>query len=236
MPAVRVPVVTVRLTVPFPVPDAGESDSHAVLLLAVQSNVPPPVLLTVRVWAAGLPLPCWAVKDRLVGLVLIAGLTDSVGAEGGEINCVNSGISSANLCMDRPPPLLLPEVDEFPAPAEASGVVPVGAAPAATDPVPFASGGATLRGRGVAAPTLLLSEDGSLDTEVVLSLGGDGGAVVKELIGKVSDGEGSTDAMGAFCGFRIRLCSLRVEVCASFLSEDFVRYGRAGAIFSMRRL
>lgn len=50
----RVAVVTVIVTVPFPVPDAGESANHAALSLADQVNVPPPVLLIDRVWAAGL--------------------------------------------------------------------------------------------------------------------------------------------------------------------------------------
>jgi hypothetical protein len=70
-----VPVATVRVTVPFPVPDAGESVNHAALSLAVQLSVPPPALLILKVCAVGLLPPCWAVKDRLVGLVLIVGGT-----------------------------------------------------------------------------------------------------------------------------------------------------------------
>jgi len=31
-----------------------------------------------RVWAAGLLLPCWAVKDRLAGLILMAGAAVTV--------------------------------------------------------------------------------------------------------------------------------------------------------------
>ena len=69
----------------------------------------------------------------------------------------------------------------------------------------------------------------------MLSLCSDGGGVGKELTGEELDGEGSTDATGAFCGFRISRCSLRVEGCAFFLSKDFVGYGRVGAMFSMRR-
>jgi hypothetical protein len=45
------------------------------LSLALQVNVPPPVLLIVTVWAAGLLPPCCAVKDRLVGLMPMAGGT-----------------------------------------------------------------------------------------------------------------------------------------------------------------
>jgi len=43
--------------------------------LALQFKVPPPVLLIFRVLAMGLPPPCWAVKDRLIGLAPIAGGT-----------------------------------------------------------------------------------------------------------------------------------------------------------------
>jgi hypothetical protein len=72
---VRVPVVTFKVTAPFPVPEAGETASQAALSLALQFRVPPPVLLMLRVLAAGLLPPCWAVKDRLVGLAPIAGGT-----------------------------------------------------------------------------------------------------------------------------------------------------------------
>jgi hypothetical protein len=73
---------------------------------------------------------------------------------------------------------------------------------AVLDPVAVADDGVTLvRARGTVAPTLLLSENGSLDREVVLSLCSDGGGVGKELTGEEPDGEGSTVAMGAFCGF-----------------------------------
>ena len=156
----------VRLTVaaPFPVPAAGETASQVVLELALQLKVPPPVLLILRVWAMGLPPPCWAVKDRLVGLVPIAGLTETSGAEVGEINCANPGMSAANLLIDRPPVLLLPEVDELPEPAAASGVVPIDAVPTAMDPVVIADDGVTFMvARGRVAPTLLLSDDSSLD-------------------------------------------------------------------------
>jgi hypothetical protein len=155
---VKVPVVTLTVTVPVPVPEAGLSDNQVVLSFALQLKVPPPALLMVKVCAVGLPPPCWAVKDRLIGLAPIAGLTETTGAEGGEINCANPGISAANLLADRPPARPLPEVDELPAPAAASGIVPVVVdAAALLDPVAVADDGTTLmvaRGR---------SDDGSLD-------------------------------------------------------------------------
>ena len=68
----------------------------------------------------------------------------------------------------------------------------------------------------------------------MLSLCSDGGGIGKELTDEEPDGEGSMDATGEFCGFRISRCSLRVETCAFFFSKDFVGY-RVGAMFSMRR-
>jgi hypothetical protein len=118
----------------------------------------------VTVCAVGLPPPCWAVKDRLVGLAAIAGLTETTGTEAGESNCVNPGISAANLLIDRPPAFSLPEVEDLLTPAVASEMVPVGAVPTAVDPVAVVDNGATLMvARGTAAPTLLLSDVGSLD-------------------------------------------------------------------------
>ena len=69
------PVVTLIVTMPFPVPEVGECDNQLALLLTDQVRVPPPVLLMLSVWAAGLPPPCWAAKDRLVGLIPKAGDT-----------------------------------------------------------------------------------------------------------------------------------------------------------------
>ena len=149
---------------PVPVPEAGLSDSQVVLSLALQLKVPPPVLLMVKVCAVGLPPPCWAVKDRLVGIVPIAGLTETTGAEGDEINCANPGISAANLLIDRPPLKTIPEVEELPAPAAASGMVPADAVPIAMEPMVVADDGATVMvAIGTVAPTVLLSEDGSVD-------------------------------------------------------------------------
>jgi hypothetical protein len=57
------------------VPEAGLTANHVVFSLAVQLSVPPPVLLMVRVWFAGLALPWVAVKESAVGLAPIAGGT-----------------------------------------------------------------------------------------------------------------------------------------------------------------
>ena len=158
------PVATLAVTAPLPVPEAGVRDNQAALSLADQLRVPPPALLTVRVCAVGLPPPCWAVKDRLVVLVPIAGLTETTGTEVGESNCVNPGISAANLLIDRPPALPLPEVEVLPEPAAASGMVPVVVVPVAMVPEVVADDGATLMvARGTVVPRLLLSDDGSVD-------------------------------------------------------------------------
>ena len=66
-------MVTLMDTVPFPVAEEGEAASQVVSGVALQLKVPPPVLLIFRVCATGLPPPCWAVKDRLDGLIPIAG-------------------------------------------------------------------------------------------------------------------------------------------------------------------
>ena len=59
----------------MPVPEAGETVNHAALSLADQLKVPPPVLLTLRVWVAGLAPPWVAAKAKLVGLAPMAGGT-----------------------------------------------------------------------------------------------------------------------------------------------------------------
>jgi hypothetical protein len=149
---------------PGPVPEAGLSDNHAALSLALQFNVPPPVLLIVTVWAAGLLPPCCAVKDRLVGLMPMAGGPGSTGAEGGEISCANPDISEDNLRIVRPPAVPFPEEDELPWPTAASGMIPVDVVLAAVDPVAIADDGVMLMvARGAAAPTLLFGDEGSLD-------------------------------------------------------------------------
>jgi hypothetical protein len=69
----KVPVAAVSVTAPLPVPEAGLSVNQAALSLAVQLKVPPPVLLMLTVWDAGLAPPWVAVKERLVGLAPMAG-------------------------------------------------------------------------------------------------------------------------------------------------------------------
>ena len=148
-------------------PEAGLTDNQVALALAFQLKVPPPVLLMVTVCVLGLLPPCWAVKDKLVGLAPIAGLTGTTGAAGVEgvvVSCANPGISAANLLIDRPPALPLPEVEVLPEPAAASGMVPVVVVPVAMVPEVVADDGATLMvARGTVVPRLLLSDDGSVD-------------------------------------------------------------------------
>jgi hypothetical protein len=61
------------VTVPLPEPDAGLNVSQEALSLADQLRVPPPVLLMLNTWAAGLLPFCVAVNDRLEGLAPMAG-------------------------------------------------------------------------------------------------------------------------------------------------------------------
>jgi hypothetical protein len=72
---VKVPVVTLNVTVPFPVPVLELKVNQAALSLALQFNVPPPVLLMLRVCVAGFAPPWVAAKARLVGLMPMAGGT-----------------------------------------------------------------------------------------------------------------------------------------------------------------
>ena len=215
-------MVAVKVTVPLPVPEAGLRVSHVALSVAVQLNVPPPVLLMLRTFVAGLAPPAVAAKERLVGLAPIAGLIEGIGAEGGEINCANPGISAANLFIDRPPPPPLPEVDDLPVLAAASGMVPVGAEPAEIDPVVVVADGAMCTVESGAAmeerrPVFLLSEEVSLE-EVVLSGSRATGGVAKELGPAVVGCNGTTDAALGLCGFRMSRWGFRVDIGVSFLS------------------
>jgi hypothetical protein len=72
---VRVPVVTVAVTVAAPVPEAELSDNQAALSFALQVKEPPPVFVIVKDCGDGLLPPCWAVNDRLAGLSPMAGGT-----------------------------------------------------------------------------------------------------------------------------------------------------------------
>jgi len=55
---VSVPVAAVKEIVPFPIPLLGVKESQVAPPLAVQFSVPPPVLLTLTVLAAGFDPPC----------------------------------------------------------------------------------------------------------------------------------------------------------------------------------
>jgi len=105
-----------------------------------------------------------------MGLAPIAGLIEGGGAEEGEgvevgaINCVNPGISSASLLIDRPWVFPFPGVEELPPPGLASGLAPVDTVPVPAEPEVVAEDGATLMGvRGTVGTTLLINDDGSLD-------------------------------------------------------------------------
>ena len=52
--AVSAPVITLTVTVPLPVLEAGLTVNQEALSLADQVRVPPPVLLMLSVWVAGL--------------------------------------------------------------------------------------------------------------------------------------------------------------------------------------
>ena len=83
-------------------------------------------------------------------------LSESAKAVGGEISCVSSGISADIPRKVRPPEPLLSGEAEFPTPAAANGMVPVGSVPVAVTPVEDADNGVTLMvASGAAAPTLL---------------------------------------------------------------------------------
>ena len=91
-------------------------------------------------------------------------------AEGGEINCANPGIPATNLLIDRPPALPFPEVEELPAPAAASGVVPVDAVPVVMDAVAVANDGTTLMvARGAMEGRLPVFVEEPIWEEVVVS-------------------------------------------------------------------
>ena len=67
----------VTAMLPGAVPLCGLTDSHGTDSLAVQSRLPPPVLVTAMFCAAGLAPPCVAVKDSVFGE------TDKAGWGGG---------------------------------------------------------------------------------------------------------------------------------------------------------
>ncbi len=90
--------------------------------------------------------------------------SERAGAEGGETSCVNPDISADNLRIVRPPALPFPEEDELPAPAAASGMVPVGAVLVAVNPVAAAGDGVDAYGcKRYGCSDTSMRHDGSLD-------------------------------------------------------------------------
>jgi hypothetical protein len=87
VPTANVPITTLTDTVPLPLPVAGEMFNQLALLLAVQLRVPP-LLITLRFCAEGLPFPCCAVKDKLAGLAPIVGFC------GGGVGLVADGVTN----------------------------------------------------------------------------------------------------------------------------------------------
>ena len=157
-------MATLAVTAPLPVPEAGLRDNHGGTVAGAPAQGSATGVADGQGLGSGIAASVLGRKGQTGRAHPMAGLTETTGTEGGEINCANPDISAANLFIDRPPAPPLSEVDELPAPAAASGMVPVVAVPAVLDPVAVADDGATLMvARGTVAPTLLLSDDGSLD-------------------------------------------------------------------------
>ena len=83
VPAAKLPLVTVNVTAPFPVPEDGLTANQAAFSVVDHVNVPPPWLLMVKVWVAGLALPCVAAKVRFVGLIPMIGSATGGGEAAG---------------------------------------------------------------------------------------------------------------------------------------------------------
>ena len=112
--------------VPLPVPEFGLVVSQAAVSLAVQVNVPPPMLLILNATLAGLLPPCWAENEKLRGLVPIDGVEveGGVGVEAGEgdISWPMPGISESSRLNDLDPPDAVPGTCDDP--PEAAAVSP----------------------------------------------------------------------------------------------------------------
>jgi hypothetical protein len=207
------------VTVPLPVPEAELSVSQAAFSLAVQVRVPPPVLLMVRVWAAGLPPPCWAVNVKAVGLTPIAGegVGDGVGVgDAGVRIWLIPGISESR----RPNALEPLALAESPDPTAASPVLPdvAMAEVAESDDDPTACTEVEEADDDIAAKLLgctVLVVDWTPDDDIVVA----GWAVVVSgvvvLTGELSDNdvedvlvEGVTVAILGRGDLRMRLCDL----------------------------
>ena len=74
VPGVRPAMLTETVTAEGAVPEVGLTLSHVALSVALQFNVPPPVLVMPRDWFAGFAPPAVAVKLKLDGLTPIVGL------------------------------------------------------------------------------------------------------------------------------------------------------------------
>ena len=74
-PPASEPVTALNVIVLLPVPEVELSDNQAALSLALQLNVPPPVLLILSVCAAGFEPPWVAAKESAGGLMPMAGGT-----------------------------------------------------------------------------------------------------------------------------------------------------------------
>jgi hypothetical protein len=78
VPAESPVTLAVTTSEPGPVPEAGETESHAAVLDAFQLKVPVPVLLMLTVCADGLVPPWLAEKFRLVGARPMVGISGAV--------------------------------------------------------------------------------------------------------------------------------------------------------------
>jgi hypothetical protein len=68
---------------PLFVPEVRLSLSQGALSLAIQLSVPPPELLMLKVWDAGLAPPCVVAKEKLGGVTPMAAGGTGGGATGG---------------------------------------------------------------------------------------------------------------------------------------------------------
>ena len=73
VPGARPAIDGVTVMLPGAVPLCGLTESQGTDSLAVQSRLPPPVLVTAMFWAGGLAPPCVAVKDIVPGETARAG-------------------------------------------------------------------------------------------------------------------------------------------------------------------
>ena len=97
MPAAKPARLALAVTVPLSVPDTGLRVNQAALPLAAHPKVPPPVLVTVKVFVAGFVPPAVPAKPRLVVLSPIAG---------GEEAAVSARVIGN--CLVTPPPEIVP--------------------------------------------------------------------------------------------------------------------------------